>query len=192
MKIIRPNRLRCMLRDARCAIRNAPVRLASMTVSNFSTVIRMRNASAAMPAFDTRTSTGPWCSSTAVNARSTASVSVTSHTTPNSGSGTPDPRWVTATLCPSAASRCAIASPIPRLPPVTSTDRETNAGFPVSVMPVNLVPYPSGPASRLARVIQRNQPGRRRLSSTAAKAESASNSEPSRSQPTLASPLTVS
>ncbi len=45
MKMIRPNRLRCMLREARWATRNAPVRLASMTFSNRSSVIRMRNAS---------------------------------------------------------------------------------------------------------------------------------------------------
>ena len=128
MKIIRPNRLRCMLRDARCATRNAPVRFASMTFSNLSSVIRMRNASAEMPALDTSTSTGPWCSSTSLNARSTASLSVTSHSTPNSPSGAPDPRCVTATLWPSAASRCAIASPMPRFPPVTSTERETKAG----------------------------------------------------------------
>ena len=129
-KIIRPNRLRCMLRDARCATRNAPVRFASMTFSNFSSVIRMRNASAEMPALDTSTSTGPWCSSTSLNARSTASLSVTSHSTPNSPSGAPEPRCVTATLWPSAASRCAMARPMPRLPPVTSTERETKGGRP--------------------------------------------------------------
>src|SRR5271163_151176 len=103
-----------------------------MTFSNFSSVIRMRNASAARPALDTSTSTGPWCSSTSLKARSTASLSVTSHSTPNSPSGAPDERWVTATLWPSAASRRATASPIPRFPPVTSTDRDTNAGLPPS------------------------------------------------------------
>ena len=128
-KIIRPNRLRCMLRDARCATRNAPVRFASMTVSNRSSVIRIRNASAVMPALETNTSTAPWCSSTAVKARSTASLSVTSHSTANNPSGTPEPRWVTATWCPSAARRRAIARPIPRLPPVTRTDRATNPGL---------------------------------------------------------------
>ncbi len=69
-----------------------------MTFWNFSSVIRMRNASAATPALDTSTSTAPWCSSTSLNARSTASESVTSHSTPKSPSGAPDPRWVTATL----------------------------------------------------------------------------------------------
>jgi hypothetical protein len=48
-----------------------------------------------------------------------------------------------------------MASPIPRFPPVTSTERETNEGLPpgipaaasgtaVSVMPVNLVPALGG------------------------------------------------
>ena len=68
-----------MLRDARLATRNAPVRLASMTFSNFSSLIRMRSMSAVTPALDTSTSTGPWCSSTSVNAASTAALSVTSH-----------------------------------------------------------------------------------------------------------------
>ena len=48
-----------MLRDARWAARNAPVRLASMTLSNRSSVIRIMNASWEMPALDTSTSTGP-------------------------------------------------------------------------------------------------------------------------------------
>src|ERR1700749_2723234 len=86
-KIIRPNRFFCMLREARWATRNGPVRFASMTFSNLSSVIRMRKASLEMPALDTSTSTGPWCSSTSLKARSTASLSVTSHTTPNSPSG---------------------------------------------------------------------------------------------------------
>lgn len=49
-------------------------------------------------------------------------------------------------LVPVAARRCAIAS-IPRFPPVTSTERETNAGLAPgedSLMPVNLVPALSG------------------------------------------------
>ena len=45
MKMIRPNRLRCMLRDARWATRNAPVRLALMTFSKLSSVIRMSSMS---------------------------------------------------------------------------------------------------------------------------------------------------
>src|SRR4051812_29626161 len=75
-----------------------------------------------MPALLTNTSTGPWRSSISVNARSTASASVTSHWTPNRPSGAPLPRWVTATESPCSAKERAIASPIPRLPPVTSTD----------------------------------------------------------------------
>src|SRR5690625_5626009 len=171
MKIIRPNRFFCMVRDARWATRNAPVRLASMTFWNLSSVIRMRNASAETPALATTTSTGPWCSSTAVNAASTAAESVTSQTTPNSPSGAPEPRWVTATLWPSAASRRATVSPIPRLPPVTSTERDTNGGAPAA-SPVVLLSV-TGSTYRLRRRAARRgrsggqsavdqQPGHRR------------------------------
>ena len=136
MKIIRPKRFLIMLRDARLATRNTPVRFASMTLVKFSSLIRMISMSALRPALATSTSTGPWCSSTWVNAASTAALSVTSHWTANRSSpGAPDPRCVTATLCPSAASRRATASPIPRFPPVTSTERETNGGRPAAVSP---------------------------------------------------------
>ena len=50
-----------------------------MTFVNCSSVIRISRASSVMPALETSTSTGPWCSSTSVKARSTASLSVTSH-----------------------------------------------------------------------------------------------------------------
>ena len=90
-----------------------------------SSFIRISSPSRVIPALLTSTSTGPWCSSTSVNARSTASASVTSHCTPNSPSGAPLPRWVTATESPCSANERAIASPIPRLPPVTSTDLPT-------------------------------------------------------------------
>src|ERR1700757_1167889 len=61
----------------------------------------------------------------AVNAASTDAASRTSHwTTDSPSTGSPD-REVTVTLSPSAASRRAIASPIPRFPPVTSTERPT-------------------------------------------------------------------
>ncbi len=100
-----------------------------MTLAKFSSLIRMINMSAVTPALGTNTSTGPWCSSTAVNAASTAALSVTSHSTGNrSSSGAPDPRCVTATLCPSAASRRATASPMPRFPPVTE-HRTGNEGW---------------------------------------------------------------
>src|SRR3954469_2031018 len=98
-----------------------------------------------MPALLTSTSTGPWCSSTSVNARSTAAASVTSHCTPNSPSGAPLPRWVTATESPASANDRAIASPIPRLPPVTSTDLPT-------------VPHPA----LVLPTVQGNLSGRRR------------------------------
>ena len=40
-----------------------------MTLAKFSSLIRMINMSAETPALATSTSTGPWCSSTTVNAR---------------------------------------------------------------------------------------------------------------------------
>ena len=52
-------------------------------------------------------------------------MEVTSHCTPNSPSGAPLPRWVIATRSPFAANARAIASPMPRLPPVTSTVRRS-------------------------------------------------------------------
>src|SRR3954466_461038 len=84
--------------------------------------MRISSPSRVIPALLTSTSTGPWRSSISVKARSTASASVTSHCTPNSPSGAPLPRWVTATESPCSANERAMASPIPRLPPVTSTD----------------------------------------------------------------------
>src|ERR687897_395127 len=90
----------------------------------------MSSPSRVMPALLTSTSTGPWCSSTSVKARSTAAASVTSHCTPNRPSGAPLPRWVTATASPCSANARAIASPIPRFPPVTSTDLATAHSLP--------------------------------------------------------------
>src|SRR5207237_5513332 len=54
--------------------------------------------------------------------------------------GSPE-REVTVTLSPSAANRRAMASPIPRFPPVTSTERPTLAYFPRSWSPT----CPGGP-----------------------------------------------
>jgi hypothetical protein len=99
--------------------------LVSTTRVNCSSDIRMISVSSVMPAFATSTSTGPSSPSTAVNAASTASASVTSHRTPYRPSGASLPRWVTATRSPWAANARAMARPIPRLPPVTSTVRAT-------------------------------------------------------------------
>ena len=92
MKIIRPQRALSMARVARLATRNAPVRLASRTLVNCSSDIRMSRVSSVMPALATSTSTGPCFSSTSLNAASTCSVSVTSHRTPNRSSGGGLPR----------------------------------------------------------------------------------------------------
>ncbi len=74
-----------------------------------------------MPALATSTSTGPCSPSTCLKAASTDPASRTSQgTTARPSTGSPD-REVTVTLSPSAASRRAMASPIPRFPPVTRT-----------------------------------------------------------------------
>ena len=81
-----------------------------------------------MPALATSTSTGPCSASTAVNAASTSAAEVTSQRTPNRSSGTALPRCVMATLSPLPAKARATASPMPRLPPVTRTDRLMRRG----------------------------------------------------------------
>src|SRR4051812_21232887 len=108
---------------ARLATRYAPVRFASTTFAKDSSDMRSSSVSSVVPALETSTWTGPSSASTTLNAASTCSPEVTSHSTPNSPSGAPLPRWVTATRSPFAAKARAIASPIPRLPPVTSTVR---------------------------------------------------------------------
>ena len=123
MKIIRPQRLRSMPVAARLATRYEPVRFASSTGLKVSSLIRSSRVSSVMPALDTSTSTGPWVFSTSVNAASMLAASVTSQITPASPSGGSPERWVTVTRWPASASARAMASPIPRLPPVTSTDR---------------------------------------------------------------------
>ena len=81
-----------------------------------------------MPALATSTSTGPpSCSSASLNAASTDAASVTSQLTPARPSGGSPARWVMATRSPASAKARAIASPMPRLPPVTSTLRATPA-----------------------------------------------------------------
>ena len=76
-----------------------------------------------IPALATTTSTGPCAASATANAASTAAASRTSHlATVSPGTSAPE-RDVTVTASPAAASLRAIASPIPRLPPVTRADR---------------------------------------------------------------------
>jgi hypothetical protein len=104
--------------------------LVSSTSVNDSSLISASSWSLVMPALATITSTGPCSCSTAVKAASTDAASRTSQPTTDSPStGSPDLE-VTVTLSPSAASRRAIASPIPRFPPVTSTERPTCAHHP--------------------------------------------------------------
>src|SRR5215468_1247009 len=123
MKMRRPRRIRIMPRTARLATRYAPARLVSSTSAKSSSPISASSVSRVTPALATSTSTGPWLASTAEKAASTDAASRTSHrTTATPSTGSPE-REVTVTLSPSAANRRAMASPIPRFPPVTSTER---------------------------------------------------------------------
>src|SRR4051794_29830563 len=123
MKTIRPRRRRSMPFEARLARRNEPVRLVSMTEDQSSSDIRSSSVSAVIPALATSTSTGPCASSICANAASTCPASVMSHRMSRVPSGAPPLRVVTATLSPFATNASAIARPMPRLPPVTSTER---------------------------------------------------------------------
>ena len=106
-----------------------------MTVSQSSSLIRISRPSLVTPALATSTSIGPPSfSSASVKAASTDAVSVTSQRTPTRPSGASPDRWVTATWSPAAAKDRAMASPMPRFPPVTRTVRG-------SLMPSNLVDY---------------------------------------------------
>src|SRR3954452_13462284 len=125
--------------------------------------MRISSPSRVIPALLTNTSTGPWRSSISVNARSTASASVTSHCTPNRPSGAPLPRWVTATESPCSAKERAIASPIPRLPPVTSTDLPLEPTAPLPCRrPLSPVPNLAGcPGAHPFRTATPARPGDR-------------------------------
>ena len=136
--MIRPRRRRSMPLAARLASRKVPVRLVSMTDDQSSSLIRRSRVSLVMPALATSTSTGPWASSTCLNAASTASGSVMSHRTSSAPSGAPPLRVVTATLSPWAMKASAMARPMPRLPPVTRTERGA-LGAEVSLTPTTLV-----------------------------------------------------
>ena len=93
-----------------------------MTEAQSSSDIRTSKPSAVIPALATSTSTGPCAASTSANAASTAAGSVMSQRTSRHPSGAPPLRVVTATWSPWATNASAIARPMPRLPPVTSTD----------------------------------------------------------------------
>jgi hypothetical protein len=121
--MIRPYRRLIIERLAARTHRNAPPRLVFTTDSYSSSVIRISNWSRVIPAFATSTSTGPWSFSTCAKAAFTDSVSVTSQVTPANPAGGSPVRYVTVTTSPSAAIAWAIARPIPRFPPVTSTLR---------------------------------------------------------------------
>ena len=151
MKMIRPRLSRSMPLDARFASRNEPVRLVSMTDDQSSSDIRSTRVSAVMPAFATRTSTGPCASSAAANAASTSAWLVMSHLISSAPSGAPPLRVVTATRSPWAMNASAIARPMPRLPPVIRTERGSG---PVAEFT---------PTTLAVRVRTRSQPGAQQL-----------------------------
>src|ERR1039457_2697947 len=129
MNTSRPRRIRIMPRTARLATRYAPVRLVSITEVKSSSLIRASNWSWVIPALATRTSTGPCVASTSVKALSTAAVSRTSDATVASPATAFPEREVTVTRSPPAASRWAIARPMPLFPPVTRVDRVIGTGY---------------------------------------------------------------
>ena len=119
---MRPHRARSIARLARLATRNAPVRLASMTRVNWSSVMRMSSVSSVMPALATRTSTGTLVRldlfERPVDRIGVGDIAFDAEQTVG--------RTRTAVrdghLVAVGGSRCATARPMPRLPPVTSTD----------------------------------------------------------------------
>ncbi len=98
-----------------------------MTSAKSSSDIRSSSPSRVIPALATRISTGPCRSSTAAKAASTCWAEVTSHATADSPSGASPEREVTVTAWPASARAWAMASPMPRLPPVTRAERPTSA-----------------------------------------------------------------
>src|SRR3954453_10849864 len=121
--MIRPRRSRSIPLAARFASRKVPVRLVSITEAQSSSDIRSNKVSAVMPAFATRTSTGPCAVSASTNACSTPRASVPSQVRASAPSGPPPDREVTATWSPRARNASAMARPMPRVPPVTRTER---------------------------------------------------------------------
>ena len=135
MKTTRPFFRRMKPLVARCTTRKAPVRLVSMTSWKSASFMRTSRLSLVMPAFATSTSTGPNLASTSLKAASTEAESVTSAATVWAPSGpSPPEREVMTTLSPAATKASAMARPMPRLPPVTSTVRAVE-GFSDMVEP---------------------------------------------------------
>src|SRR5205823_5749538 len=128
MLTIRPQRRLIMPRAACFVTKNAPFKLMSRTVSQSSSPIRNSRLSRVVPALFTSTSTRPKSRSTAATTVSTCPASATSQAYPwpvPSPSALavswarPPSRARTATRAPARANVCAIAWPIPRVPPVT-------------------------------------------------------------------------
>ena len=110
-------------------MRQTPSRLISIVRSNASGSVERVIPTGAMPAFAITTSMPPKRSTVPCTARSSASVSVTSHSnqaafaphwaaTRSSSSGSSP---TSATLAPRAATRRAVSAPRPRAAPVMNT-----------------------------------------------------------------------
>src|SRR5579862_1546087 len=112
-----------------CAQWKTPVRLTSSTRRQSAASISRNGFRTEMPAFATSTSTPPSSSSTRANARSTCRSSATSQRSAASSpsirscavSTSRSPTAIATTRAPSCAKRRLVASPIPLVPPVTTT-----------------------------------------------------------------------
>src|SRR5918997_6291919 len=123
MFTIRPQRALSMSSSARRMQWKAPLRFVSITDSHWSAFMRIASPSWRSPALLTSTSTGPYRSRTCAKALSTEAGSPTSACT------SPLVRPSVTTVSPSSPSRCAIALPIPRPPPVTSATPPSGTGM---------------------------------------------------------------
>ena len=91
--------------------------------------VTTRNGGAPDGTLDVRCDITDPAASISVKAASTAAGSVMSQRTSSVPSGAPPLRVVTATRSPLATKASAIARPMPRLPPVTRTERPTLSWF---------------------------------------------------------------
>ena len=105
-----------------------------------------------------------------VNGRGVPDVA---RTTDSPSTGSPD-REVTVTLSPSAASRRAIASPIPRFPPVTSAERPTSPSKSPLSLPAEFTPRLQAPATSTANPLPPGVKGSRTFARTRGEAGSSS------------------
>ena len=141
MRMTLPNFWRSMDLVTRFTTRKTPFRFVSTTLSNSSSLIRIKRVSFVMPAFATKTSIGPSAASTSAIAASSDAASVTSAVTVIEPSGPCPDLAVTATRYPLATNSFAMANPMPRLPPVTKTVRTVSIFFLLAGIPLSIERY---------------------------------------------------